>query len=57
MKKKMEIENMNKTANHIEMIKTTKGKNTMLGVQGAKAALAKTMNYGVLARSQMTQIE
>ena len=48
---------MNKTANRIVMIKpTSKGKN-VLGVQGSKAALAKTMNFGALARNQMTQIE
>ena len=50
-KKKKEIEMMNKTANRITMIKpTSKGKN-VLGIQGAKAALAKTLNFGVLARS------
>ena len=48
---------MNKTANRIVMIKpTSKGKN-VLGIKGAKADMAKTMNFGVLARSQMTQIE
>lgn len=49
---------MNKNANKITMIKPTiKGQKNVLGVQGAKAALAKTMNFGELARSQMTQIE